>query len=120
MLPSVQVNVTDAPGAIEARAGSCALVRSQPGARASVTRTLVSVTLPEFATVIDQVAVEPLGMSWSFGFFVIDTAGLLGACGVGGGAMSSLVMVQVASPARPTVILLPSWLPPMQIQLAAE
>src|SRR5262249_56863547 len=113
------VKVRDAPGASEPSAGSCALDRLQPGARASVTRTLVSVTLPEFVTTIDHVAVEPLAMSWSFGFLVIEIPGLLGVCGVTGGAMSSFVIVQVASLPIPTVIVLPSCVPPMQIQLLA-
>ena len=57
------VYVTEAAGAIVASAGSCALVRLQPGASASVTRTFVSVTCPSFVTTIVQVAAVPLWTS---------------------------------------------------------
>ena len=57
---SVQLYVTTAPGAIDARSGISAWVRAQPGASASVTTTLVRTELPSLVTVIVKVAVWPI------------------------------------------------------------
>src|SRR5262249_35015868 len=101
--------VTDAPGAIEARAGMSALVLAQFGASGSVTWTFVSVTLPVFVTTIVQTAEPPVSRVWPFGFFVIAIAGLLAGGGVtggvvgGGGATQSLI-ASALSPACPSAV----------------
>ena len=51
------------------------LVRAQPGAWASVTRTLVSVTSPLFVTLIVNVAVPPLTTCCESGVFATVIAG---------------------------------------------
>ena len=51
------------------------LVRAQPGARASVTRTFVSVTSPLFVTLIVNVAVPPLRTGCESGVFATVIAG---------------------------------------------
>src|SRR4029079_16049220 len=62
-------------GGIEARAGMYVLVRAQPGARAAVTRTFVSVTSPVLVTLIVKLAVPPLTTCCESGVFATVIAG---------------------------------------------
>ena len=89
-LPSEQLYVTLAPGAIEARAGMLALVWLQFGDSGSETLTLLSVRVPVFVTTIVKVAVAPELICCDFGFFVIEIAGVPPPLD-GGGATQFLI-----------------------------
>ena len=113
-------------------------MRAQRDAWVSLTVTFVSVTLPVLVTVIVQCAVLPRLIVCSIGLLVTAMAALLGGAGglgagdgvAGGGvgvgvgeggaaALSSLVIVHVTDSVKPTVMLLPDWVPPTHDQLLA-
>jgi len=71
----LQLYVTVAPGAIDAKAGICAEVRLQSGDNGSDTVTFVNTVFPEFVTVIENRAVPPTATVCDFGFFTIAIAG---------------------------------------------
>src|SRR3954449_7446875 len=65
----------DAPGASDARAGSCAELRLQFAVSGSLTTTFVSTVLPVFVTVMVNRAVPPAAIDCAFGFLTIVIPG---------------------------------------------